>query len=134
MNVTETLTMYQSINCQNITANEELIVNLFEAIDSSDFKLLVKYFDKNIIYQRPGYHDLIGIDKLLHFYQYDRIIVSGKHLIEHIVVAEKYGSCWGQFIGIHKNGSQLNEGFADVYSFENNKIKTRRSYFFRPAI
>jgi len=111
--------MYQSINSQNITANEELIVNLFEAIDSSDFKLLVKYFDKNIIYQRPGYHDLIGIDKLLHFYQYDRIIVSGKHLIE---------------LGIHKNGSQLNEGFADVYSFENNKIKTRRSYFFRPAI
>ncbi|MDB9397967.1 hypothetical protein [Microcystis aeruginosa] len=42
--------MYQSINSQNITANEELIVNLFEAIDSSDFKLLVKYFDKNIIY------------------------------------------------------------------------------------
>jgi hypothetical protein len=80
MNVTETLTMYQSINSQNITANEELIVNLFEAIDSSDFKLLVKYFDKNIIYQRPGYHDLIGIDKLLHFYQYDRIIVSGKYL------------------------------------------------------
>jgi hypothetical protein len=39
MNVTETLTMYQSINSQNITANEELIVNLFEAIDSSDFKL-----------------------------------------------------------------------------------------------
>ena len=76
MNVTETLTMYQSINCQNITANEELIVNLFEAIDSSDFKLLVKYFDKNIIYQRPGYHDLIGIDKLLHLYQYDRITES----------------------------------------------------------
>jgi hypothetical protein len=68
--------MYQSINSQNITANEELIVNLFEAIDSSDFKLLVKYFDKNIIYQRPGYHDLIGIDKLLHFYQYDRITES----------------------------------------------------------
>ena len=50
MNITDTLTMYQSINSQNITANEELIVNLFEAIDSSDFKLLVKYFDKSIIY------------------------------------------------------------------------------------
>jgi ketosteroid isomerase-like protein len=108
--------------------------SLFDAIDSSDLKLLVKYFDKDIIYQRPGYQDLIGIDRLLNFYQYDRVIASGKHLIEHIVVTEDYGSCWGQFVGVHKNGSQLNEGFADVYFFENNKIKTRRSYFFRPAI
>jgi hypothetical protein len=53
---------------------------------------------------------LIGIDQLLHFYQYDRVIASGKHLIEHIVVTEEYGSCWGQFVGVHKNGSQLNEG------------------------
>ncbi|WP_026795619.1 MULTISPECIES: nuclear transport factor 2 family protein [Planktothrix] len=134
MNATEVLIKYQSINSKNITDQEELIVSLFDAIDSSDFELLVKYFDQDIIYQRPGYQDLIGIDKLLHFYQYDRVISSGKHHIEKIVVAEKYGSCWGQFIGLHKNGSQLNEMFADVYSFEHSKIKTRRSYFFRPAI
>ncbi|MEM7581412.1 MAG: nuclear transport factor 2 family protein [Cyanobacteria bacterium P01_A01_bin.80] len=126
--------MYQSIPSQNITANEKLIVSLFDAIDGRDWKSLVNKFHEDIIYERPGYKILIGIDRLLHFYQYDRIIASGKHHIEHIVATENYGSCWGQFIGVHKNESEINERFADVYSFEKNKLKTRRSYFFRPAI
>ena len=67
MNATDVSIKYQSINSENITAQEALIVSLFDAIDSSDFKLLVEYFDKNIIYQRPGYQDLIGIDKLTNY-------------------------------------------------------------------
>ena len=126
--------MYQSISSQNITANEELIMSLFNTIDSADWQLLAQHFDKYITYQRPGYKTLIGIEQLLYFYQYERVVASGKHHIQHIVVSEDYGSCWGQFIGVHKNGSQIDEGFADVYSFENNRLKTRRSYFFRPAI
>lgn len=126
--------MYQSIDSQNITTNEELIISLFNTIDAADWQLLSQHFDKSITYERPGYNALIGIDKLLHFYQYDRVIASGKHYIQHIVATEDYGSCWGQFIGVHKDGSPISEGFADVYSFENSKLKTRRSYFFRPAI
>ena len=126
--------MYQSISSPKNTTNEELIISLFKTIDSADWQSLAQFFDKNITYERPGYKTLIGIEQLLHFYQYDRVIASGKHHLQHIVVTEDYGSCWGQFIGVHKNGSQISEGFADVYSFENSKLKTRRSYFFRPAI
>ncbi|MEB3279241.1 MAG: nuclear transport factor 2 family protein [Lyngbya sp.] len=125
--------MYHSISSLNVS-NKELIISLFETIDSSDWKLLVNHFDKDIIYERPGYSVIIGIDKLLHFYQQERVIAFGKHQIEHIVCEDKFGSCWGQFIGTHKNGSPINESFSDVYSFEQNKIITRRSYFFRPAI
>ncbi|NEO99444.1 MAG: hypothetical protein F6K58_12345 [Symploca sp. SIO2E9] len=125
--------MSQSISSLN-GVNKELIISLFDAIDSSDWKLLVKYFDKDIVYERPGYSIIVGIDKLVHFYQHERIIAFGKHQIEHIVCEDKFGSCWGQFIGTHKNGSQINESFSDVYSFDKNKIITRRSYFFRPAI
>lgn len=126
--------MYQSIEPQDITTNKNLIISLFDAIDASNWELLVQHFDKYIIYERPGYKTLVGIDQLLYFYQYERVIASGKHYIEHIVVEEEYGSCWGQFIGLHKNGSQINERFADVYSFEKTRLKTRRSHFFRPAV
>lgn len=123
-----------AISYSNKTATKELIVTLFRAVDSSDWSLLVKCFDKNIIYERPGYQPLIGLDKLLNFYRNERIIASGQHQIEHIVIEDNYGACWGEFIGRHKNGSQINERFADVYSFENDKFKTRRSHFFRPAV
>lgn len=126
--------MPHTISSSQITATKELIVTLFRAVDSSDWGLLVNCFDKNIIYERPGYQPLIGLDELLKFYQYERVVASGKHQVEHIVIEDNYGACWGQFIGLHKNGSQIDERFADVYSFENNKFKTRRSYFFRPAI
>ncbi|MCF2150427.1 nuclear transport factor 2 family protein [Desmonostoc muscorum LEGE 12446] len=126
--------MSKTITLPNIAAKKQLIVTLFCAVDSSDWNLLVKCFDKNIIYERPGYQPFIGLDKLLKFYQYERIIASGQHHLEHIVIDNNHGACWGQFIGMHKNGSEINERFADVYSFENGKFKTRRSYFFRPAI
>ena len=125
--------MSQSI-CSLQEANKELIISLFDSIDSSNWELLVKHFDKDIIYERPGYSAIIGSDQLLHFYQHERVIAFGKHHIEQIVCEDQFGSCWGQFIGTHKNGSPINESFSDVYSFNKNKIVTRRSYFFRSAI
>ncbi|WGV25100.1 nuclear transport factor 2 family protein [Halotia branconii] len=126
--------MSTTITLSNLTDKKQLIVTFFAAVDSSDWNLLKNCFDENIIYERPGYQPFIGLDKLLRFYQYERIIASGQHYIEYIVIDNNYGACWGSFIGIHKNGSQLNERFVDVYSFKNGKFKTRRSYFFRPAV
>jgi hypothetical protein len=126
--------MDQTLSSPKFSTNKELIISLFNAIDSSNWTLLRTYFAQNIIYERPGYQALIGLDQVINFYHYERIIASGKHHIEHIVIEENYGSCWGQFIGLHKNGSPLNERFADIYSFEYSQIKTRQSYFFRAAI
>lgn len=123
-----------NITLSNIATEQQLIKTLFTAVDSRDWNLLVQCFDQSIIYERPGYHPFMGLDELLNFYQHERIIASGKHHIEHIVIDNNWGACWGQFIGTHKNGSQINERFADVYSFANGKFKTRRSYFFRPAV
>ncbi len=126
--------MSQDIRLSKMTSNKELIVTLFCAVDSSDWNLLLQCFNHNIVYERPGYEPLIGIDQLLNFYEYERIIASGKHQIEHIVIENNHGACWGRFIGLHKNGSQIDELFADVYSFENYKFKTRRTHFFRQAV
>lgn len=126
--------MLKATTVSNIATQPELIVTLFAAVDARNWDLMINCFDQNIIYERPGYKPCIGLEQLLYFYQYERVIVSGTHHLEHIVIDTNHGACWGQFIGLHKNGSQINEHFADVYSFENGKFKTRRSYFFRPAV
>ncbi|WP_414572308.1 nuclear transport factor 2 family protein [Nostoc sp. CCY 9925] len=118
----------------NITNSSNLVIELFRAIDSSDWQALKEILYASIIYERPGYATFYGLDRLLLFYQMERIIESGKHHIEKIVIEENNGACWGRFIGLNKNGCQIDELFAEVYSFEEGKIKTRRSYFFQPAI
>lgn len=111
-----------------------VITELFRAIDSDDWDTLQAIFHPNIVYERPGYLSFTGIERLLQFYREERILAAGNHYIDHIVIDNDYGACWGRFIGIKKDGSPADELFTDVYSFEQGKIKTRRSYFFRPAV
>ncbi|MDB9373595.1 hypothetical protein [Nodularia sphaerocarpa] len=48
----------------------------------------------------------------------ERVIASGKHHIEHITIDGSYGACWGRFMGVSRDGCQIDELFSDVYSFE----------------
>lgn len=111
-----------------------VITELFQAIDAHDWAALEGIFDPEIQYERPGYPSFVGIERLLHFYREERILAAGSHYIEQIVIDNEYGACWGRFIGVKKDGSPSDELFTDVYSFKDGKIKTRRSYFFRPAV
>jgi len=113
---------------------KEIIVELFRAVDSYQWEKAMSLFHPDINYERPGYPPLIGIQRLRQFYQNERVLASGEHHIEHIVVSGDSGACWGRFVGMKKDGSDVDELFADVYGFEDGKIKTRRSYFFRPAV
>jgi hypothetical protein len=110
------------------------IIDMFHVIDACEWDKMHDFFDENITYERPGYDPFIGINQLLHFYQYDRVIASGTHYIDHIVLKDQVGACWGRFIGLGRDQSSIDECFVDTYLFENNKIKQRKSYFFRPAI
>ncbi|BAZ23341.1 hypothetical protein NIES4073_42290 [Kalymmatonema gypsitolerans NIES-4073] len=126
--------MSQNSNSQILTSYSALVTELFRAVDSSHWEALADIFHSNIIYERPGYNPFVGIERLLKFYQMERIIASGKHYIEHITIDDSYGACWGRFLGMSKDGCEIDELFADVYSFEKGKIKTRKTHFFRPAV
>jgi ketosteroid isomerase-like protein len=112
----------------------ETVRLLFKAIDESDWGMLRKLFHEDIVYERPGYPFLTGIDRVLEFYQHERIIADGKHHLERIIVDNQTMACWGRITGLLKDGKEVNEGFADVYECEGGKVKFRRSYFFRPAV
>lgn len=107
---------------------------MFAAIDGRTFDDLPRFFDDAMTYERPGYEPLVGIDEILHFYRNVRVIASGNHRLEEVVWEDGRAACWGRFVGQHKNGSAIDERFADVYTFADGKIATRRSYFFRPAV
>jgi ketosteroid isomerase-like protein len=114
--------------------SKKLIIELFYAVDRRDWGSLRYIFHPEIIYERPGYEPLAGIDRVLHFYEHERIVVSGTHHTECIIVDGNNGACWGRFVGLKKDNSQADERYADIYLFENGMIKTRKTYFFRSAI
>ena len=111
-----------------------IITELFRAIDTQDWEALTCIFHPEVVYERPGYEPFIGIRRLLHFYRKERILATGQHYLECVIVKANYGACSGRFRGITKDNIPADERFADIYSFETGMIKTRRSYFFRPAI
>lgn len=114
--------------------SERFITELFQVIDSKDWQKLSAFFSPDVVYERPGYEPIVGIERLLHFYQYERVLSAGRHFLENILVEGERGCCWGRYVGSKKDDTPVNEGFADVYIFHQGKIKSRRSFFFRPAI
>jgi uncharacterized protein len=117
-----------------IDMSKSLIKGLFRSIDAAEWELLDSFFHPDIIYERPGYNPMIGVDQLLHFYRYERVILCGRHELDGIIVADSQAACWGRFVGVAKDGASLNEGFADTYTFSDGLIVQRKSFFFRPAI
>jgi len=113
---------------------KSFITDMFHTIDSRDWEGLRGFFCDDVTYERPGYETIVGLDGLLHFYENVRIIACGQHSLTRVVVDDESGASWGSFAGKHRNGADLGVRFADCYTFEDGKIKTRVSYFFQPAV
>ena len=115
-------------------AEGTFVHRLFEIIDGRHWDRLPEAFVAEAVYERPGYDPIDGIEALTHFYRDVRIIGSGKHHLEAVVLNETHGACWGRFIGATRDGTPIDERFADCYVFQDGRIKSRRSFFFRPAV
>jgi len=114
--------------------SKALILDYFHAVDSHDITTLLKIFHPKIIYERPGYLPFVGLDQLRHFYEHERVLSSGEHKIEQLIVEGHMGASCGRFVGVRKDGSTVDERFADIYTFDSGRIRTRTTYFFRPAV
>jgi ketosteroid isomerase-like protein len=107
---------------------------LFARIDASDWDGLAELFDADVVYERPGYAPLSGLQRVLDFYRRERQVASGEHELERIVVDGDAAACWGRMRGTLKSGAPADVRFADVYVFAGERIKLRRSYFFAAAV
>lgn len=108
--------------------------DLYRTIDACDWTALAGFFHADIVYERPGYAPLVGLERVMRFYREERVIASGKHQVEGVLHELDRAACWGSMRGSLRDGTRTEVRFADVYSFEDDKIRTRCSYFFSPAV
>lgn len=113
---------------------DTIVTDLFGIIDSRRWDELGAFFHPEVVYQRPGYDPIVGVDRLLQFYRHERVIASGEHRLEAVVVQDGHAACWGRFVGVSRDGAPIDEAFADTYVLSDGRISARKSFFFRPAI
>jgi ketosteroid isomerase-like protein len=107
---------------------------MFAAIDERRFEEFPRYFHPDIVYLRPGFEPVEGLDALVHFYRHVRLIRSGAHRVERLVADGAAAVAMGTFSGELRDGSPTKEPFADAYEFRDGLVAERRTFFFRPAI
>jgi len=111
-----------------------LVHDLFRIIDGREFDRLPEVCHEDVVYERPGYEPIRGIDELIHFYREVRIIARGEHHLTAVLLDEGHAACWGRFEGVHRNGTDLGVDFADTYVLEDGRIRHRKTFFFKPAV
>lgn len=114
--------------------SESLIHEMFATIDARDWSRLDRYYTADVIYERPGYAPICGLQALLDFYERTRIVAAGRHDLWQVIIDTDRAACWGRFTGQSRDGAMLDERFADVYRLVDGKIAARSTHFFRPAI
>lgn len=134
MSGTETIRLPADIVAARAQSLQAQILRLFDTVDNNRWEGLTDVFHPGVVYDRPGYPSLVGCRRVIGFYAHERIIDSGQHRLEQIVVSGSYAACWGLFVGKLKDGSFAEERFADAYFFDGTLIRSRRSFFFRPAV
>lgn len=115
------------------TTAEAVIRKYFSAVDQNAIPELLACFSDDVIYERPGYPVIAGHDKLRSFYETQRIIASGEHAIEGLIVQNGAAACWGRFEGVRRDGTPITARFADIYEINGaGRISHRTTHFFAP--
>jgi ketosteroid isomerase-like protein len=112
----------------------DTIRSYFDAIDANDIERVLSLYADDVVYERPGYDAIDGKQQLRHFFVDERVIASGRHRIDGVIVDGDRVSAWGSFAGLSRTGAELNERWCDVYEFRDALIARRCTYFFRPAV
>jgi limonene-1,2-epoxide hydrolase len=118
-----------------VVGRARLIGQMFAIIDDgSDWDRLSEVFLPSVVYQRPGYPAMHGIDELRTFYAYTRQVAAGRHHIYRILSEGAMSCCWGMFSGTTKAEEKVAVYFTDWYRFAKGKIGYRRTFFYQPVI
>lgn len=113
----------------------DTVMAYYAAVDDARIEDLLDVFTDDVVYHRPGYEPLRGRDAMRAFYVDERVIVSGKHVIDHVVIDGAVVSVQGRFTGVLKDGSRRSVRFADFYRFDpSGRASERRTYFDAPSV
>ncbi|WP_307781357.1 nuclear transport factor 2 family protein [Agilicoccus flavus] len=107
----------------------------YTAVDSGDVDAVLACFSEDAVYRRPGYEPIVGSAGLREFYGGVRVISSGAHELDEVVVQGMSAATRGVFTGRLRDGSDTRVGFADFFGFDDaGRIRTRSTFFDAPAV
>lgn len=107
----------------------------YERVDAADLEAVLDWFAADAVYQRPGYEPMVGREALRAFYGGERVIVSGSHTLDDVLVDADRVAVRGVFTGTLKDGSSITVGFADFIDYDaEGRAARRRTFFFAPAV
>jgi ketosteroid isomerase-like protein len=84
-----------------------MVTELFRTIDRCEYDRFPEFFAADVFYERPGYPSFRGVDKLIHFYKEERVILKGEHRVEHVVADDTCGAAWGRYVGESHAGEPI---------------------------
>lgn len=112
----------------------ELVKRYYTTVDAGDADATSALFAADASYDRPGYPTMVG-RQITEFYHGERIIESGAHSLQEILVDGDRASSRGVFSGRLKDGSETSVGFADFFLFNTEGlIAERTTYFYQAAV
>lgn len=76
----------------------------------------------------------MGLEELLNFYRFVRIIDSGRHQLTAVVSNGQVVAVEGTFRGRVKDGRLVSQEFAEFFSVSEGRTIARSTYFAAPAI
>jgi ketosteroid isomerase-like protein len=125
---------------QNNSAREHCASNrvrsCYQLVDLRDFGALMDLFAEDAEYHRPGYQPIRGRAQLRSFYQQERVIETGVHVVEHLLICDDNIAARGSFAGVLKDRTEVLLQFVDFRQFRQNDqpFVRRTSYFFVPMV
>lgn len=113
----------------------EATLRYYRAVDAGDVDGVIDWFAEDATYHRPGYPPMVGRDALRAFYAGDRVIASGSHRLDQLLVDGPAIAVRGVFTGRLKDGSEVSVGFCDFVDYDaQGRAVQRRSYFDTPTV
>ncbi|MGV0602986.1 nuclear transport factor 2 family protein [Mycolicibacterium sp. XJ1904] len=113
----------------------DVVQKYYAEVDGGDVNAVMELFESDAEYARPGYSPMSGREAIRRFYEVDRVIVSGQHTIDSLVIDSGTVAVEGRFRGTLRGGVDADIKFADFFSLgPNGLIKRRQTYFYAPLV
>jgi uncharacterized protein len=107
----------------------------YDALDRDDIEAVLDSFNGDVLYRRPGYPTIVGMDGLRAYYSSDRKLKAGRHVIKALIAEGPTVAAHGVWEGELKGGGTTSMGFAAFFGFDAaGRIDEHTTYFFTPAV
>ncbi|WP_226346555.1 nuclear transport factor 2 family protein [Agilicoccus flavus] len=112
-----------------------VVQGYYDALDADDIDAVLAAFSGDVLYRRPGYDRIVGLEALRRYYASDRKLAPGRHVVRSMLVDGNEVAAHGQWEGELREGGRRSVGFAAFFTIDGNgRIASHTTYFHVPAV